>query len=111
MNRKFIFLLIVSIVFSWSCFGQHAYKKPVKLGKACTYQNRKAVNTLKNKVALLSTENDLYILTINDKRYIPCNLPAGIKSKSIMISGSILQIFPNERLMGTPLRLSKASVK
>ena len=109
MNRIFIFFLIVSIAFSCSCFSQ-AYKKQVKLGKSCSYQNRKVASSIKNKVAILSKENEFYILTIKDQKYIPCNLPAGIKSKSIMISGSILEIFPNERLMATPLRLTKASV-
>lgn len=111
MNQKIIFFLIASVLFSLSCFSQHAYKKAVKLSKACSYQNRKVVNSLKNQVAILSRENEFYILAIKDQRYIPCNLPAGIKSKSIMISGSILQIFPNERLMGTPFKLTKAYLK
>ena len=111
MIQKFIFLLLASIVFSLPCFAQHAYKKPVKLSKACSYKNRKPVNSIKNKVALLTRENDFYILTINDQKYMPCNLPGGIKSKSIMISGSILETFPTERLMATPLKLTKAYLK
>jgi hypothetical protein len=111
MNRKFIFLLIATILFSCSGFAQQAYKKVVKLGKHCSYQNRNVVNSLKNKIAILSRQDEFYILTVKGQKYMPCNLPADIKSGTIMISGFILQIFPNERLMATPLKLTKASLR
>jgi len=102
-------LLFVAIVFcSHYPFAQKRYKKCIKLEKNCAFQNRKVTDSFKNQVAYLSFQNDIYILTFKDQKYIVCNLPAGLTSKTLKVSGKVLEILPTERLMGTPLRLTKA---
>ncbi len=106
------FLFMGFILFCAGCsFSQQVNKKNITLEKNCSFKNRKVVDSITNQVAELSSRNDLYILTIKDRKYIACNLPAGIQSKSIMISGKVLEIFPTERLMGTPLRVTEAYSK
>ncbi len=106
------FLFMTFILFCAICsFSQQVYKKKITLEKACSFKNRKVVDSFKNQVAELSGRNDLYIITIKDRKYIACNLPVGIQSKSILVSGDVLEIFPTERLMGTPLRVTEAYSK
>jgi len=110
MIKHFFFMAF--ILFCAGCsFRQQVYKKKITLEKACSFKNRKVVDSIKNQVAELSGQNDLYIITIKDRKYIACNLPLSIQSKSIMVSGDVLEIFPTERLMGTPLRVTEAYYK
>ena len=85
------------------------YNKSVTLDKECFWQNkkRKIVDSLKNTIALISKEKDYYILTVNGKRYLPCNFPSISLRSPILVSGYILQGFYNEKLIATPLRLSE----
>jgi hypothetical protein len=109
-NKHFLFLAFM--VFCAGCsFSQHVDKKKITLEKSCSFKNRKVVDSLKNQVAELLWRNDLYIITIKNRKYIACNLPVGIQNKSIMVSGDVLEIFPTERLMGTPLRVTEANYK
>lgn len=105
-----IFLAIAILIVGNGCYSQkNLYKTPIKLDKKCFYdQKRSVTDSIKNVEGVLSFENDFYVLTVKDRKYIVCNLPKGINNKTILVSGYILQIMPNERLMGTPLRLSKA---
>ena len=106
------FLFIACVIFCAGCsFSKQGFKQNITLAETCYFKNRKVVDTIKDQVAELSFQNDIYIITIGDRRYIACNLPAGIESKSIMISGNVLEILPTERLMGTPLQLTKAHSK
>ena len=109
-NKSFLFLTF--IVLSASCTSsQQSFKNPIALETSCHFKNRKVVDTFKDQIAELSFQNELYIITFNDRKFIACNLPAGIESKSILISGDILEIYPTERLMGSPLRVTKAYYK
>ena len=106
------FLFIAFILVCAGCsFSQQVNNKNITLEKSCSFKNRKVVDSFKNQVAELSWRNDLYIITIKDRKYIACNLPVGIQSKSIVVSGDVLEIFPTERLMGTPLRVTEAYSK
>ncbi len=106
------FLFIIFILFCAGCsFSQQGYNKNITLEKTCTFKDRKVVDSFKNQIGDLSWQNDIYIITIKDRRFIACNLPAGIQNKLIMVSGNVLEILPTERLMGTPLRVTKAYSK
>ncbi len=106
------FLFVAFLLFCAGCsFSQQANKKNIILEKNCSFKNRKVVDSFKNQAGELFSRNELYVITIKGRKYIACNLPVGIRSKSIMVSGDILEIFPTERLMGTPLRVTEAYSK
>ncbi len=112
-SDKLLLGIICFFILSNGCYSQkNLYKNPIKLDKKCFYdQKRSVTDSIKNVEGVLSIENDFYVLVVKDRKYIVCNLPKGIKNKTLLVSGYILQIMPNERLMGTPLRLSKAYSK
>ncbi len=99
------------LFFAGCSSSQQVNKKNITLEKNCSFKNRKVVDSFKNQVSEISFRNDLYIITIKDRKYIACNLPVGIQDKSIVVSGDILEIFPTERLMGTPLKVTEAYYK
>ncbi len=111
MKRKFLFAVMIFILSNGCYPSKNIYSKAIKLQQKCFYENRNVTNSIKDAEAELTVQNNFYVLKVKDRKYIPCNLPAGIKHQSIIISGEILQIMPNERLMGTPLRLSSAYIK
>ncbi len=111
MRRNFLFNILIFILI-YGCYApKNIYSKSIKLQQKCSYENRNVTDLIKDAEAELTVGNNFYVLIVKNRKFIPCNLPAGIKAQAIIISGEILQIITNERLMGTPLRLSSAYIK
>lgn len=110
MIAKFFLSLIVFFLLSKMSPCQDNNKKAIKLKSDCFWENkkRKVIDTLINKTALISREKENYILMIDKKKYFACNLPDKLKGNKIIISGLVYQGLATEKLIGTPLKLTKA---
>ncbi len=77
--------------------------------------NRKVVETIEHKNGIIIKVTDQYLIALDSinsgKRYFPCNLSNEFKveNKIIKFSGKVKEIFPNERLIGTPFVLTSWS--
>ncbi|WP_153797349.1 hypothetical protein [Foetidibacter luteolus] len=112
MSIKISALLLFGIAFLNSCTSRPNNKgKEIELKKGCFFddQNRRVVDTLADKVATVSTDNVYFILTIEDNKYLACNIPDNYNGKTIIVSAQILEIFDLERVVATPIRLTAAS--
>jgi thioredoxin-related protein len=112
MNNKHLpFVLIVISLFSLNCSAQSNLKKRIQLQGSCFWdqKNRKIVDTLKDQVATVTKENNgKYLLLINGKKYLPCNLPKTLNDTTILITGYVLQTLQTEKVIATPIKLIKA---
>jgi len=72
---------------------------------------RKTIRSLENIEAEVMVVGSHYLLSIppGTKRYKPCEIPKSMRTEGqkVTFSAIVLEIFPNERLMGTPIRLEK----
>jgi len=77
--------------------------------------DRKVVNTIVNQNGIIIKIGDNYLIELDSinsgTRYYPCNLSDEFKkeNKTIKFSGNVKEIFPNERLMGTPFVITNCS--
>lgn len=72
---------------------------------------RKTIRTVKDKqgeILMIGSNVTINILP-GTERYKVCEVPEEIKidGTKVKFSGEVLEIFPNERLMGTPTRLTE----
>ena len=104
-------LLIALFFIASTCFCQSKTNATIKLKSKCFFdkQNRKKVCKITNQTAIVSKQGSYIILTIKNKKYFTCNIPSSIQNDSIKVTGYILEIFPTERLIATPLKLTRAS--
>lgn len=110
--KQLLILLIAASFLTGSCNAQQNKPKAVKLTAECMFdnQNRAITDSIINKVAFVKKEGRYFILTINNKKYLPCNLPSGYEGKKISISAYILQEFETEKIIAIPIKIFKASV-
>lgn len=100
----------MALLFSSICgLSQKTGGKNIQLEKHCFFDapNRFVVDTLLNKSATISKKGKYLILIIGNIKYLPCNLPSAVKQKKIVISGYILNEFETEKVIATPLQLTK----
>lgn len=75
---------------------------------------RKTIMVLNNKEAEIINVAGQYLISIppGTKRYNPCELPekAKVENLKVVFSGEVLEIFQNERLAGTPFRLTTLDI-
>ena len=75
---------------------------------------RKTIRRIKNQDAEILKIGENYLLSIppGTRRYNPCEVPEDFQTEGLKVTftGLQLEIFPNERLMGTPLRLEDISL-
>jgi len=71
---------------------------------------RNVVRSVKSKIGIVMQVGGLYIISdeLGTRRYYPCNLKEDLQKEGmkVIFDGEILEIFPNERLIGTPFRLT-----
>jgi hypothetical protein len=82
-----------------------------QLSSTCTYDDRKTVETVKDKKGKVTLVGETYVIVTegNDgTRYATCNLPDAFKveGKSITFSGEVKEIYPTERWAATPLKIT-----
>ncbi|MEW5856111.1 MAG: hypothetical protein AB1861_01795, partial [Cyanobacteriota bacterium] len=75
------------------------------------YNTRTTVQTVKNQEGKVTLVGENYVIVTegtNGTRFVTCNLPDGFKTegKAITFSGEVKEIYPNERLVGTPLKIT-----
>lgn len=78
------------------------------------YYPRKTIRTLTDEAGAILRVDDRYLIDADSKgRYLPCEMPAEYRQEGLRVtfSGDKLEIFPNERLMGTPLRLQSIELE
>ena len=70
---------------------------------------RKGIRDLEDEIGYIMVSGSFYLITTDEgaKRYNPCDLPENLKvdGAKVRFSGKVLEIFMNERLVGTPFRL------
>lgn len=70
---------------------------------------RKSIKRVKDQKAEVMLVGKNYLLSVRPgtKRYKPCEIPRNMQKAgtSVVFSAIVLEIFPNERLMGTPIRI------
>ncbi len=75
---------------------------------------RKTIHSIKDKEGeiMMIGGNILISIPPGTKRYKICDVAEEIKVEGLKVrfSGVVLEIFPNERLMGTPMRLSSIDI-
>lgn len=75
---------------------------------------RKTIMVINNQEAEIVKVGERYLISIppGTKRYNPCKLPerAKVENLKVVFSGEVLEIFQNERLSGTPFRLSSLDI-
>ncbi|MEA5592949.1 hypothetical protein [Rivularia sp. UHCC 0363] len=81
----------------------------------CAFDNRKTVETVKNKVGTIKRLNEtLYIIVTEDGngRFAPCNFPNKFKQDGLKIrfSGEVKESYPNERWAATLFKLTDYKV-
>ena len=75
---------------------------------------RKTIRRIENKKAEVVKIGEFYLLNVppGTRRFKPCEIPEAMKIEGLKVifTGLQLETFPNERLMGTPLRLEDISI-
>lgn len=85
---------------------------PHNMEKSC-HGVRKTIRTVVDKEGeiMMIGENILISIPPGTRRYKVCDIDVPkelkVEGTKVKFSGEILEIFPNERLMGTPTRLTK----
>lgn len=80
-----------------------------------SYSDRKVVDKIVNQNGIILKISDNYLIALDSlnsgTRYFPCNLADEFKleNETIKFSGKVKEIFPNERLMGTPFVITNCS--
>ena len=86
----------------------------VEINLSDCYSDRKNTDTITNVAAEIQKIAQTYCIVLKQahKRYVACNLPDSmqIENTSIIFSGYVKEIFPNERLVGTPFLLTKVKI-
>lgn len=71
---------------------------------------RKSIRKVTKQEAEVIKIGNRYLISIppGTRRFNPCEIPAELQNEGqkVLFSGIVLEIFPGERLMGTPFRLS-----
>jgi len=111
MVTRTIFFLLTLFLFGNKSFCQSGTTLQIKLNKSCFFdkQNRNTIDSLTNKIAKVTRQLNYIILVIDNKKYLTCNIPLTIKQKQIRVTGYILQIFETEKVIATPLKVTKAT--
>ncbi len=111
--KPIIILFLTFFFINTNCICQKRNKSKIKLDKTCFFdtQNRKIVDSLSNKIATVKRQFNYIILIINNKKYFTCNIPFTIKQKQICVTGYILETFDTEKVIATPLKITKATIR
>lgn len=111
--KPIIFLVLTCFFLKTYSFCQSRNKSKIKLDKTCFFdtQNRKIVDSLSNKIATVKRQFNYIILIIDNKKYFTCNIPFTIKQKQICVTGYILETFETEKVIATPLKITKATTR
>jgi hypothetical protein len=74
----------------------------------CSFDTRKTVGSVKNQQGKIERVGDIYRIVTKDSSIVPCNLPDAFKqdSKTILFSGELKEIYPNERWAATPFKIT-----
>ena len=88
--------------------------KPGNTSK-CDFDDRKTVGIVKKQIGQIKRiTQEVYAIVTEDNRnrFVPCNLPRKFQKDGLLIifSGNIKEIYPNERVIGTPFKLTKYKV-
>jgi len=105
--------LLIAFAMSTGCNAQYKNEsKVITLKNDCFFdkQNRRIIDSLVNKIAVVSKKGSYFIFTIDNKKYLPCNMPDGYVGKKIIMSAYILQEFKTEKVIATPIRIITASI-
>ena len=110
MVTRIFFLLILSL-FKSDSFCQSRTTPQIKLDKSCFFdkQNRKTNDSLSDKIAKVTRKFNYIILIIDNKKYLTCNIPLTIRQKQLRVTGYILETFKTEKIIATPLKVTKAT--
>lgn len=86
----------------------------VDINQADCYNDRKNTDTILNAQAEIQKIAQTYCIVVKEahKRYVACNLPDTLQHENtpIIFSGYVKEIFPNERLVGTPFLLTEVKL-
>ncbi|MBD2744521.1 hypothetical protein [Coleofasciculus sp. FACHB-1120] len=91
--------------------SQTSPSKLAQLSSTCTYDDRKTVETVKDKKGKVTLVGETYVIVTEGQdgtRYATCNLPDSFKAegKAITFSGEVKEIYPTERWAATPLKIT-----
>ena len=91
--------------------SQKILAQSTQLSSKCVYDTRKTVQTVKSqkgKVTLVANNYVIVTEGVNGTRFVTCNLPDAFKTegKAIVFSGEVKEIYPNERLVATPFKIT-----
>ena len=71
---------------------------------------RKSIRKITNQEAEILKIGNRYLISVppGTRRFNPCEIPADLQKEGqkVLFSGVVLEIFPGERLMGSPFRLT-----
>lgn len=87
---------------------QNLQSQSTPIPSECSFDARKTVGSVKNQQGKVERVGDIYRIVTKDSSIVPCNLPAAFKQdgKTILFSGELKEIYPNERWAGTPLKIT-----
>ena len=78
------------------------------------YYPRKTIRTITEEGGAVLEIDGKYLIDADSRgRYLPCSVPTAYQQVGLRVifTGDKLEIFPNERLMGSPLRLQQIRVE
>jgi len=117
--NKFIFLYMFCVTTVLSCSQkkqlnvtdqvQIVEQEPEKQEKSMTepcYEDREVTKEVTDEKATITKILDYYMFTTESRRWQPCDVPTEFQKEGlkVIVSGQVMNIFPNERRAGTPFR-------
>lgn len=115
---KLFTFLIALLIFKSSCDTASVESDAIKL-ETCDDADRATVEKLSNieaTVTYLNNEGSIVVIVPDadkTKRFVACNLPEEVSKKdgtSIILSGNVKEIKPNERWAGTPIEMTTLKI-
>lgn len=85
--------------------------KSLPISSECAFDTRKTVQTVRNQKGKIKLIGNSYVIITegnNEIRLTACNLPDALKieGKTILFSGEVKEIYPNERWIATPFKMT-----
>lgn len=107
---KFLIVLFSGLLITCSPKSANMSDDKASMGIAIEqncYEDRKVDGSVENLKVTILEKADKFFCVRENTHYEPCEIPAEFAKagKEVIISGDIMEIYPNERRMGTPFHL------
>lgn len=113
MNLRLIGFIVFLVILNVLSCAYQSRSGHDGLALSDCYKDRKNQENISDQTGSIIMVADQYILLSDDEnsRYLACNLPETYKKTGLKVNYSLItkEIYPNERLMGTPAYLKAIS--